>query len=103
MLFYLVSKKGGFMKRQNLNNGKYLISFQREELRQHSTKLLIETLNNLPPEICTQSGNKYNYIITPDVMSLTRDIGYGPYTEKEWLEGELALHAFMAQFETIDL
>ena len=87
------------MKRTTLNNGKILISFTKEEFRTESVKQLIDTLNKLPPEVCKQSGNEYNYLVTPDVLSLTRDTGYGPFTEKEWIDGELELLKFMNQFD----
>ena len=87
------------MKRTTLNDGKILISFTREESRTESVKQLVDTLNKMPTEMCKQSGNQYNYIVTPDVLSLTRDIGYGPFTEREWIEGELAVQQFMQQFD----
>ncbi len=87
------------MNRQLLNNGKYLLSFQREELRSVQGQELIKKLQALPQEFCKQSGNQYNYMISPDVISLTDDFEYGPFTKQEYLEGEIALIQFLAQFD----
>jgi hypothetical protein len=87
------------MKRQNLSNGKIILSFTREEYQHPNFQELINKLHELPEEVACEYGNKYNYLVDPSVISLTDNVEFGPFTREEWIEGEIEFLKFISQFE----
>ena len=86
------------MKKQLIGNNKYLLSFRRDELKTVSVIELIKKLKEYP-EPTVKKISDYNYEVAPSVLSLTDDIGYGPFTKEESIKGELEFYEFMRQFD----
>ena len=86
------------MKTQLIGINKYLITIQKIENKNPEIIQLRKKLEAMPLENVKKISD-YNYEVTPDCLSLTENIGYGPFTKREVIEAEIYLCNFLRQFD----
>jgi hypothetical protein len=86
------------MRTQLIGTNKYLITIDKRENKNPEIIQLRMKLENMPSENVKKISD-YNYEVTPDMLSLTENIGYGPFTKREVIEAEIAVCDFMRQFD----